>query len=118
MLSHSSDLLLHIKLPMIGPHPEARVSALGPLLFNRYQTCGALVAALIEREIRQTYGDSAPEQETVGLYTIHTVCANDACLAYVVKQGFDDHILMVHGLGVTREDFTSLINGGLNADRE
>lgn len=69
-------------------------------------------------EIRHTYGSSTPTQDTVGLYTIHTLCSSDACLAYVVKQGFDDHILMVHGLDVTREDFTSLINGGLNADRE
>lgn len=68
-------------------------------------------------EIRHTYGDRKPNLETTGEFAAYTICGNGACLGYVVKTGFNDHILMVHALGVTREEFTSLINGGLNADR-
>lgn len=68
-------------------------------------------------EIRHTYGESKLDQETTEEFTAYTICGNDACLAYVVKAGFDDHILMVHALGINKEDFKSLINGGLNADR-
>ncbi|WP_189576835.1 hypothetical protein [Marinobacter zhanjiangensis] len=68
-------------------------------------------------EIRHTYGDRKPNQETTGEFTAYTICGNGACLGYVVKTDFDDHILMVHALGATREEFTSLINGGLNAER-
>ena len=68
-------------------------------------------------EIQHTYGDGEAIQETVGTFTIYGVCGDVGCLSFVTKANFEDHILTVHGTGISKEEFTSLIKGGLHADR-
>ena len=68
-------------------------------------------------EIQHTYGDGGVFQESVGAFTIYGVCGDVGCLSFVTKADFEDHILTVHGTGISKEEFTSLIKGGLHADR-
>lgn len=68
-------------------------------------------------EIQHTYGDGKVFQETVGPFTIYGVCGDVGCLSFVTKADFEDHILAVHGTGISKEEFTSLIKGGLHAGR-
>lgn len=78
------------------------------------------VARLFENsadEIQHTYADGEVNEETVGDFTTYTICSETGCLAYITKAGFNDHILTVHGSGIGREEFATLINGGLDANR-
>ncbi|MFL1403857.1 hypothetical protein ACJO2E_00705 [Marinobacter sp. M1N3S26] len=78
------------------------------------------IARLFEnstKEIQHTYGDGGVFQETVGAFTIYGVCGDVGCLSFVTKADFEDHVLTVHGTGISKEEFTSLIKGGLHADR-
>lgn len=68
-------------------------------------------------EIQHTHGDGEVFQETVGAFTIYGVCDDAVCLSFVTKADFEDHILTVHGTGISKEAFLSVVIEGLHIDR-
>ena len=66
-------------------------------------------------EVDYTYGISSLEVERSSSLTIYSLCKEISCLAYSVKKGFSEHILMLHSRGLSREKLVNLIKGDRNA---
>lgn len=49
-------------------------------------------------------------------YTAYSVCKADACLAFIVKNDFDDHILTLHASGYDRLEFIDLLKGAVHVN--
>lgn len=49
-----------------------------------------------------------------GNWIIYSLCKDNKCLAYIVKNIFQGHILTVNGLGINSTEFIKLINGALH----
>lgn len=66
-------------------------------------------------EIDDSYGLGSLEVKKEAQVTIYSVCKNEACLAFVVKPSFRDHIFYAHSQKIARAEFIDLLTGGLDA---
>ncbi len=66
-------------------------------------------------EIDYTYNISSLKVDESLNFKIYSLCKNNSCLAYSVKKGFQEHILVIHSRGLSRDKFVTLIKGDLNA---
>lgn len=68
------------------------------------------------REIEYSYGLEDMQVNSFGELKAYVSCRDKSCLAYVVSEGVDDHLLSLHAQGVTYEKFNKLLKGLSNAE--
>lgn len=61
-------------------------------------------------EIDYVYGLENTLITNKGDFIIYSLCKDNKCLAYIVKNIFKDHILSVNGVGLNSAEFLNLIN--------
>ena len=49
-------------------------------------------------------------------HTMFSVCKADACLAFIVKNDFDGHILTLHAKGLDQSEFIELLEGAVHVN--
>ncbi|SNY46043.1 hypothetical protein SAMN06297280_1025 [Arsukibacterium tuosuense] len=67
-------------------------------------------------EIDYSYGLANIEVEQQEGWKLFSLCKEQRCLAYVMKDDNVEYILSVHAQGMSRADFTGLIKGGLHVE--
>jgi hypothetical protein len=48
--------------------------------------------------------------------TIYSLCKERSCLAFIVKNGFDEHIFTIHAKGYTQLEFDKLLEGAVHVE--
>lgn len=62
-------------------------------------------------EINAVYGVESLKVDRNTAHTTFNVCKSDACLAFVVKNSFKDHIFTVHADGYNQSEFIEILKG-------
>lgn len=66
-------------------------------------------------EIDFSYNIESLEIKHIPNHKIYSLCKNDECIAFVIKNDTNYQILTLNSKGFTREEFIQLIQGGLSA---
>ncbi|KXS51539.1 MAG: hypothetical protein AWU57_4078 [Marinobacter sp. T13-3] len=62
-------------------------------------------------EFDRSFGKERVEVRSVRDLKVYSACRQPKCMAFVVKDGVDDHILSVYTQKINQKEFNELING-------
>lgn len=68
------------------------------------------------REIKSSYDFDTLNIAREAEHTTYSLCKSESCLAFMVKNNFEDHIFTIHASGYAQKDFIELLKGAVHVN--